>query len=97
MVWAMATTPYARSSGAGSAVAGGIDAGALRTAAATMAASCLPLLWFPSHGALALLGAALGALAMRAWYMRRLGGYTGDCLGAVQQFAELGFLLGLIA
>jgi adenosylcobinamide-GDP ribazoletransferase len=27
---------------------------------------------------------------------RRLGGYTGDCLGAMQQFAELAFYLGVI-
>lgn len=97
MVWAMATTPYARSTGAGSAVAGGVDAASLRIAALTMAASCLPLLWFPWPGALALLGAALGAWTMRAWFKRRLGGWTGDCLGAVQQFSELGFLLGLLA
>ncbi|PJN92414.1 adenosylcobinamide-GDP ribazoletransferase, partial [Amaricoccus sp. HAR-UPW-R2A-40] len=26
-----------------------------------------------------------------------LGGYTGDCLGAVQQVSEVGFYLGLLA
>jgi len=31
-------------------------------------------------------------------YVRhRIGGYTGDCLGAVQQLTELGFLLGGLA
>jgi cobalamin synthase len=25
-----------------------------------------------------------------------LGGYTGDCLGAVQQCSEVGFLLGVV-
>jgi adenosylcobinamide-GDP ribazoletransferase len=34
--------------------------------------------------------AVLGGLYVR----HRIGGYTGDCLGAVQQLAELGFLLG---
>ena len=28
---------------------------------------------------------------------KRLGGYTGDCLGAMQQFTELAFYLGLLA
>ncbi len=30
-------------------------------------------------------------------FARRLGGYTGDCLGAVQQLSELAFYLGLYA
>lgn len=31
------------------------------------------------------------------WQMRKkLGGYTGDCLGAVQQITEIGFYLGLL-
>ncbi|WP_108879476.1 adenosylcobinamide-GDP ribazoletransferase [Anderseniella sp. Alg231-50] len=42
-------------------------------------------------------GAAILALAMRQVFMRKLGGYTGDCLGAVQQAGELGFYLGLAA
>jgi len=33
-----------------------------------------------------------------AWkFMRRLGGYTGDCLGAVQQVAEAAFYLAVLA
>ena len=31
------------------------------------------------------------------WFERRLGGYTGDCLGAVQQASEVGFYLGVLA
>ncbi|MDO8958807.1 MAG: adenosylcobinamide-GDP ribazoletransferase [Rhodocyclaceae bacterium] len=30
------------------------------------------------------------------YFVRRLGGYTGDCLGATQQLAELAFYLGLL-
>jgi adenosylcobinamide-GDP ribazoletransferase len=37
--------------------------------------------------------ALLGALYLR----QRLGGYTGDCLGAVQQVAELAFLVVALA
>jgi len=43
------------------------------------------------------IGLCLGAWVIRSWYERRLGGYTGDCLGAVQQAAEIGFLLGLLS
>jgi adenosylcobinamide-GDP ribazoletransferase len=31
----------------------------------------------------------------RAYFVRRIGGYTGDCLGATQQLAELAFYVGL--
>ncbi len=30
------------------------------------------------------------------YFVRRIGGYTGDCLGAAQQAAELAFYLGLL-
>lgn len=45
--------------------------------------------------------AAITALLARAWLAlrmkQRLGGYTGDCLGAVQQLSEVVFYLGLLA
>ena len=48
-----------------------------------------------------LFAAVLAALLMRAYLawrlQKRLGGYTGDCLGAVQQLTELAFYLGLLA
>jgi adenosylcobinamide-GDP ribazoletransferase len=48
---------------------------------------------------LALLDAVvLSAMAwalMARWFWRRLGGFTGDCLGATQQVCELAFYLGL--
>ncbi len=40
------------------------------------------------------IAAACSAVAAAAYLERRIGGYTGDCLGAVQQLAELMFLLG---
>ncbi len=43
-------------------------------------------------------GAAVLATLLAGTYIRhRIGGYTGDCLGAVQQIAELAFLLGGLA
>lgn len=44
-------------------------------------------------GGVALLATAI----LRRMMRRRLGGYTGDALGAVQQLAEIGFLIGLLA
>ncbi|HET7776320.1 MAG TPA: adenosylcobinamide-GDP ribazoletransferase [Azospira sp.] len=43
-----------------------------------------------------LLLAALTTLWMARLMLRRLGGYTGDCLGATQQGSELAFYLGLL-
>jgi adenosylcobinamide-GDP ribazoletransferase len=65
-----------------------------------------PFAWlYARSGALfnwAALGAGAAAAAVAAvvggLYVRhRIGGYTGDCLGAVQQLAELGFLVGGLA
>ena len=44
-----------------------------------------------------LTGLVLGHLVMRGLYERKLGGYTGDCLGAVQQTSEVGLYLGAVA
>ena len=51
-------------------------------------------------GAALLAGAAAAAattLWMARWLRRRLGGYTGDALGATQQFSELAVYLALAA
>ncbi len=40
---------------------------------------------------------ALATAAMVRWLRRRLGGMTGDCLGAAQQVCELAMLLGAAA
>lgn len=41
--------------------------------------------------------ATLAAVWLARLFMRRIGGYTGDCLGAVQQTAELAFYLAVLA
>jgi len=46
---------------------------------------------------LAALAAVLVALLMRHWLLRRLGGYTGDGLGATEQLAEIAVLLAFTA
>lgn len=43
----------------------------------------------------ALLASGLAWAVMARWFWRRLGGFTGDCLGATQQVCEVAFYLGL--
>jgi adenosylcobinamide-GDP ribazoletransferase len=72
-----------------------LSGGALLLALAFVLA---PLAALPWQKAIA--GAALAALAtvwLAAKFRRWLGGYTGDCLGSVQQFSETAFYLGLLA
>lgn len=63
---------------------------------------CLPgLFWLaprvpPLALAQGLLLAVLATLWLGRLMARRLGGYTGDCLGATQQVSELAFYLGLL-
>ena len=57
----------------------------------------IPLYWLP----LQLLWALLPVLLIRWWFgrllHRKLGGYTGDCLGAMQQLSEIAFYIGVLA
>ena len=58
----------------------------------------VPCLWLLRASALAgLILAGLATVWLARLFKRRLGGYTGDCLGATQQAAELAFYLGLLA
>lgn len=93
----MATMDYARADDSTKAkpVAARLSPGALLFAAVF---ALLPLAVLPWPNAVA--GCALAVLAtlwLAAKFRRWLGGYTGDCLGAVQQLAEIAFYLGLAA
>ncbi|AKU10419.1 adenosylcobinamide-GDP ribazoletransferase [Azoarcus sp. CIB] len=58
----------------------------------------LPLaLLQPGEAAAALIAVAAVTLWAGRYLLRRLGGYTGDCLGAVQQATELAIYLGILA
>jgi adenosylcobinamide-GDP ribazoletransferase len=84
--------------------AGDPDAAKLRPAAVTVTVpemliaiviAVLPLLLMPATGALT--GLALGGMAAAGVALSakaRIGGYTGDVLGAVEQVFEAGFLVG---
>jgi adenosylcobinamide-GDP ribazoletransferase len=56
-----------------------------------------PCLLLPPVDALAALAAVtLTTLLAARYFLRRIGGYTGDCLGATQQASEIAFYLGLL-
>lgn len=93
----MATMDYARDDEASKArpVAARLGAGALVFA---LVFAALPLvLLAPEQILPAVALAALATFWLAAKCRRWLGGYTGDCLGAVQQVAEIAFYLGLAA
>ena len=75
---------------------------AVRMGAGSLAVAALfglaPLALLPWEAALAGLGlAALTTFLAARYFVRRIGGYTGDCLGATQQGAELALYLGILA
>ena len=63
--------------------------------------AALAILYAAGATVTTIFAAAVAALLMRAYLawrlQQRLGGYTGDCLGAVQQLTEIAFYLGLLA
>ena len=57
----------------------------------------LPLALLPPQQALAAVAfALLATLWLARLFKRRIGGYTGDCLGATQQLTEVAFYCGLL-
>ncbi len=98
-VVAIATGAYVRDAGIARPVADAVGPGNLAFALATGAAvvGLLFMVALPVVVLAGLAGLVAGHLAMRAAYERKLGGYTGDCLGGVQQMSELGMYLGVVA
>ena len=75
---------------------------AVRMGAGSLAVAALfglaPLALLPWEAALAgLLLAALTTFLAARHFVRRIGGYTGDCLGATQQGTELAIYIGILA
>ena len=98
-VLALATGTYARDAGMAQPVSGALGSGNLALVLVFGAGAVALLLTVvaPAAALAGIAGLAAGHLAMRAAYERRLGGYTGDCLGGVQQTSELGMYLGVVA
>ena len=85
---------YAREEGKAKPLATRITLGEL--ACATVF-GCAALFLLPPAALACGVALALGATAVLAAQIhKRLGGYTGDCLGATQQVAELAFYAGLL-
>ncbi|MEM1086963.1 MAG: adenosylcobinamide-GDP ribazoletransferase [Pseudomonadota bacterium] len=98
-VLVIATSRYVRDEGTGKPVASGVSTASLvvviTTGTLIFALFCV---WAPAVAALCgLAGLGIGHALMRLFFEPKLGGYTGDTLGAIQQASEIGFYLGLVA
>ncbi|MBK8402199.1 MAG: adenosylcobinamide-GDP ribazoletransferase [Propionivibrio sp.] len=90
----LGTLDYVRDEGKSKPLATRIGRGELAFAALT---ALLPLLLLPPPQVL--VGVAFAVLAtlwLARMFKRRIGGYTGDCLGATQQLSEVAFYFGLL-
>jgi adenosylcobinamide-GDP ribazoletransferase len=99
MVLVLATGRYARADGAAAPVAGGVAPGGLAFALGCGVVALLALVLVLPSPAVAggLAGLVLAHALLRGWVGRRLGGYSGDTLGAVQQTGEVALYLGVLA
>ena len=89
--------PYARPSGEAKSAAVSLGPG-IHGLAVALLCGTLPLLAWPPATAIAMLVTTLLlTLAGARYLLRRLGGYTGDCLGAMQQLCELAVYLCALA
>jgi adenosylcobinamide-GDP ribazoletransferase len=98
LIWKM---DYARAEGKAKPLATRMRTGEFCFAVMTV---LLPAAGLLLYGALdlpaaasALLAASLAALWLARKFERRIGGYTGDCLGAVQQLSEAAIYIAVLA
>ena len=89
-----AQTPYIRSGGFGADLALYQSRSAGRWLAALTGLAAMAL--FGWHGLLATVAAALVYLVMQRAFLRRLGGMTGDCAGALIEVIEAVTLIALV-
>lgn len=98
LIWRLA---YAKSEGKAKPLAQRMSNGEFLIAASCALLPALVLLalgWIPWQSLLAAIAAcALSTFWLARKFIRRLGGYTGDCLGAVQQVSEVSCYLALLA
>lgn len=95
-VHVVATTRYARDVGA-KFVAPSVTPDGYRVAVAQSLVVLIGLVWVfgPGPAALAMGLCILLPHIYRQMFLRKIGGYTGDCLGGTQQIGELSVYLGL--
>lgn len=89
----LTSTNYARSQGLAMSVAGGVRAG--EALVAVLLALAVAMTAGLVAGLTAIAVAIAAAVGMFAVVLRRLDGYTGDTLGAIQQAAEVAILVAL--
>lgn len=91
----MAVLPYVREeAGKAKPLATQLSGGRLLVA---LLCGVAPLALLPLWSGCAVAGVLFVWFLLVAWFRRRLGGYTGDCLGAAQQVTEVVFYLGMLA
>jgi adenosylcobinamide-GDP ribazoletransferase len=98
LIWRL---DYARAEGKAKPLAQKMSTAEFLIAALTAVLPALAVLamrWLP---ATALIAGVIAAIVATLWlarkFVRRIGGYTGDCLGAVQQVSEVMFYLCALA
>lgn len=98
-VCVIATSRYVREEGTGKPVATGISAASLIISGFTaLGAVAVGAVLFPVVSLLSgVVSLCFAHVLMRLFFEPKLGGYTGDTLGSVQQASEIGFYLGLLA
>jgi len=98
LIWRLS---YVRGEGKAKPLAQQMTGGAFGIALATTAlviAAVLASGWMrPGAACAAVLASGAAALWLGRLFVRRLGGYTGDCLGAVQQLAEVAAYVAVLA
>ena len=97
LIWRM---EYVRAEGKAKPLAERMTTAEFTIAAATVAITAAILLMTDALDLRALLAALVASFAAAWWlarkFARRIGGYTGDCLGAVQQLAEVAIYLAVL-
>jgi len=98
LIWRL---DYVKAEGKAKPLAQHMSALEFTIAVSTVALPLAAMLWsglLPWHAAVAgMVAIAAAAAWMARLFVRRIGGYTGDCLGAVQQVSEAAFYLAVLA
>ncbi|MDE2429989.1 MAG: adenosylcobinamide-GDP ribazoletransferase [Burkholderiales bacterium] len=98
LIWLL---QYAKHEGKAKPLAQHMSGDEFGIACLTVLIPMLALLWWHPIAAQRILIAIVLMLVSAAWlarlFVRKIGGYTGDCLGAVQQLTEVACYLGLLA